>query len=323
MTSRERFRAIMNYGFVDRVPYFEEGIRPEVLRVWRRQGMSADQERRGLLTADPRIELELDLDPHPSVGRWPVRREDLADFRHRLDPEDPRRLPRSRRPPPGVAAQDAAVRMLRVHRGLFLSMGVKGWDRFREVMLLLGRDRDFVREAMQVQGEFNAALLERFLSADDIDAAIFSEPIGGNDRPLISPDMYADVVLDSYRPVMTVLRRFGVATIIFRTYGNARILLPRILDHGFNCLWACEVNSRAMDYRALRREFGQELRLIGGIDLDALRRGRRAIAREIRSRLPPLLADGGYVPLADGRVREDVSYKNYVYYRKLLREVTR
>jgi hypothetical protein len=29
------------------------------------------------------------------------------------------------------------------------------------------------------------------------------------------------------------------------------------------------------------------------------------------------------VPLADGRVREDVTFENYVYYRRLLEEVTR
>jgi hypothetical protein len=78
-----------------------------------------------------------------------------------------------------------------------------------------------------------------------------------------------------------------------------------------------------MDYRDIRREFGRDLRLIGGIDLDALRRGREAIRREIMEKVPPLLDSGGYIPLADGRVREDVLYENYLYYRELLADVTR
>jgi len=77
-----------------------------------------------------------------------------------------------------------------------------------------------------------------------------------------------------------------------------------------------------MDYRNLRREFGPELRLIGGIDLDALRRDKEAIRREVEEKVPPLLADGGYIPMADGRVRADVPFENYVYYRKLLEKVT-
>ena len=35
------------------------------------------------------------------------------------------------------------------------------------------------------------------------------------------------------------------------------------------------------------------------------------------------LVGGGYVPLADGRVRADVPFENYVYYRQLLEKVTR
>jgi uroporphyrinogen decarboxylase len=95
-----------------------------------------------------------------------------------------------------------------------------------------------------------------------------------------------------------------------------------MLKWGFNCLWACEVNIEEMDYRNIRQEFGRELRLIGGIDLDALRRDKDTIRSEIEEKVPPLVADGGYVPLADGRVRSDVPYENYVYYRELLQKVT-
>ena len=76
-----------------------------------------------------------------------------------------------------------------------------------------------------------------------------------------------------------------------------------------------------MDYRDLRQKFGRELRLIGGIDLDVLRRDKKAIRREVEEKVPPLVVDGGYVPLADGRVRIDVPFENYVYYRQLLQKV--
>jgi len=100
------------------------------------------------------------------------------------------------------------------------------------------------------------------------------------------------------------------------------VLIPSILKWGFNCLWACEVNVEAMDYRDLRREFGRDLRLIGGIDVDAVRQGKQAIRQEIEEKVPPLLADGGYVPLADGRIRQDMPFENYIYYRQLLIDIT-
>ena len=135
--------------------------------------------------------------------------------------------------------------------------------------------------------------------------------------------MYEKFVLKNYEPILDVLRRHNIATICLQTFANARMLIPSILKWGFNCLWACEVNIGAMDYRSLRKEFGRDLRLIGGIDLDALRKDKAAIQYEIEEKVPPLIEDGGFIPLADGRVRADVPFENYVYYRRLLENVTR
>ena len=323
MTSRKRFLRTMRFDKPDRTPYFEEGIRKNVIRAWRRQGLPKNTDISEMFPSDRREEIEVDLEPGPKLKKWPASRNELDVLKKSLDPQDPRRLPQkwSRR------VRDWQTRdhmlMLRVHRGFFLSMGVYGWDRFSEVIRLLIKDPDFVHEALAIQGEFAARMAERVLAEVEVDAAVFSEPIGGNDRPLLSPQMYEEFVLTSYQPVLDVLNRYGIETIILRTFANARILIPSILKWGFNCLWACEVNIEAMDYRDLRGEFGPKLRLIGGIDLDALRRDKAAIRREVEEKVPPLLAAGGYVPLADGRVRADVPFENYVYYRKLLEKVTR
>jgi hypothetical protein len=312
----------MQYGSPDRVPYFEEGIRSEVLRAWKKQGLSSESEFARMFPCDKREEIELESDPMRRLKRWPASRPELAMLRKRLDPEEPRRWPADwKKRVRGWRKRDEVL-MLRVHRGFFLSMGVFDWNRFVDVAMLTIEDPEFVRECMRIQGEFAAQMAERVLNEVEIDAAVFTEPIGGNDRPLLSPVMYEDFVLANHEPLLSLLKRHGVETIIFRTFANSRLLIPSILKWGFNCLWACEVNIEAMDYRELRSEFGRELRLIGGIDLDVLRRDRDALRQEIEEKVPPLLADGGYVPLADGRVREDVPFENYVYYRRLLEQVT-
>jgi hypothetical protein len=151
-----------------------------------------------------------------------------------------------------------------------------------------------------------------------VDAAVFSEPIAGNHGPLISPCTYSDLVLPAYQPLLDVLFSYGVETIILRTYANARALLPVVLQAGFNCLWAVETEPNAMDYRAIRQEFGSGVRLIGGIDVDVLRQGAQAVRQEIYVKVRPLLAQGGYIPLADGRVRSDMPFENYRFYRQFL-----
>jgi uroporphyrinogen decarboxylase len=322
MNSRERFLKTMAYGSPDRVPYFEEGIRRNVLRAWRNQGLTLDKDIAQMFPTDRREVIEMDLEPRPKFRRWPSSPAELDRLKRRLDPYGRGRMPRGWAKRVRSWKERDYVLMLRIHRGFFLSMGVYDWRRFAELMDLLIDDPEFVRGAMTIQGEFAAELAERVLRDVKVDAALFSEPIGGNDQPLISPQMYEDFVLTSYEPVLAVLKKYGVETIIFVTFANARVLVPSFLKRGFNCLWACEVNIEAMDYRDLRREFGRDLRLIGGIDLDALRRDKEAIRREIEEKVPPLLADGGYVPLADGRVRADVPFENYVYYRRLLEKVT-
>jgi uroporphyrinogen decarboxylase len=322
MNSRERFLETMRYGTPDRVPYLEEGLREGVLDVWRRQGLPRDKAFSQIFSFDKREEIEPNMDPRPAFRRWPTSRSGLDLLRRRLDPTDAKRLPANWAARVKAWKNRDHILTLWVHRGFFLSLGVGNWRRFREVMLLLKTDPEFIHEAMAIRGQFAARLAEKVLEAVDIDAAVFVEPIGGNDRPLISPKMYEEFVLTHYEPILEVIRRRSVQTIILLTFANPRPLIPSVIKWGFNCLWSSESNMETMDYRDLRREFGRNLRLIGGIDLDALRRGKDAIKREVEEKVPPLLEQGGYIPLADGRVREDVPFEHYRYYRRLLEKVT-
>jgi hypothetical protein len=76
-----------------------------------------------------------------------------------------------------------------------------------------------------------------------------------------------------------------------------------------------------MDYRRIRDEYGTQIGLIGGLDGDVLRTNPDAIQREVEQKVVPLLELGRYIPLADGRVRDDVPFENYAFYRRLLEKV--
>jgi len=311
----------MSYGQPDRVPYFEEGIREDVIKTWKTQGMPVGIPFSEIFSIDRRVEIMPELEPRPSLTRWPSERSDLITLDRSLDPDDPGRLPADWPLLVGSWSGHEDALMLRVHRGLYQTLGVSAWQRFSEVNTLLMDDPELVHEALEIQASFAARLVRRVLSEVEVDAAIFSEPISGNSGPLISPQMFEEFLFPSYKPVLEVLHEYGVKTIIFRTYANARILVPAVLKWGFNCLWACEDSVGAMDYGDLRREFGHELRLIGGINVDVLRKDKETIQREVEEKVPPLLEEGGFIPLADGRIRSYVPYENYVFYRTLLTKV--
>jgi len=320
MISKKRFHETMAYENPDRVPYFEEGIRDDVLQEWCNQGLDPNIKLSHLFHTDHFEEIAPELDPNPEF--WPKNSSELKKYQKHLKVEDPNRFQDNWDSIIETARQSDQVTVLRVHRGFFLTMGVYKWERFDKVLSLLYESPVFVNEYMAVHGDFALRMLQKVLNEVDLDAAIFSEPIGNNEGPLISPQMYESFVLENYLPLLNTLQSNKIKTIIFRTYANARIYIPTILKYGINCLWACETNAEAMDYRKIRKEFGRDLRLIGGLDLDVLHQGKDAIRREVLEKVPDLIADGGYIPLADGRVRKDVSFDNYVYYRQLLEKVT-
>jgi len=320
MNSKDRFFETLNYGSPDMLPYFEEGIRSDTLDSWYKKGLAEDFIPKEQFPSDEREEIRLDVEPHPYFKKWPSTFRELESLQKRLDSSEDSRLPENwdiQR-----LQNHNSVLMVRVHEGLFLSMGVNDGDTFTRLMYQLIDQPDFVREFMRIQGRFAAELAERVLKEVEFDAMVFSEPIGDNNGALVSPAMYEDFVLPSYEPLLRLANRYEVKTIICRTYANMKVLIPSLLKWGINCLWACEVEQGVMNYPTLRKEFGRDLRLIGGIDLDALREGKAEIKRAV-NRIIPLVEDGGYIPLADGRVRADVPFDNYVYYRELLRQITR
>jgi len=318
VNARERFAQTMRYGAPDRVPLFEEGLRDGVLEHWREQGLPPDADLSEMFHFDRRERIDVDIRRRPEPEKWPTSRRDLDVLRGCLDPEDPERFPEDWDRKVAEWRTRGHVLELWVHRGFFLAMGVGDWSGFERAVYQLADSPQLVREILDIYADFRAQLVDRVLGEVEVDCAFFSEPIGGSGGSLLSPKTYADVVLPSYRPIFDVLRKHRVDTIGVMTYTNIRRLIPAMMDAGINCLWAAETDSSAMDYRPLRDEFGRDLRLIGGIDLDVLYQDQAAIKREIERVVPPLLADGGYIPLADGRVRENVPFEGYAHYRRLL-----
>jgi len=320
MNSRERFYHTLNYGTPDMLPYFEEGIRSETLDTWHEQGLPVNFDPKKEFPSDERVEIRLEVDPLPEYKKWPSSMKDLERLRKHLDPNDPNRLPENW--DIEKLRGHESVLMVRPHEGFYLTMGVEDGASFTRLMYQLADQPDFVREFMRIQGEFAAELTEKLFAEVEFDALVMSEPIGDNNGSLISPSTYEEFVLPSYEPLLTLAHRYDVKTIICRTYASMKVLIPSLLKWGISTLWACEVEQSVMNYPALRKEYGRDLKLIGGIDLDALREGKDAIKRAVDD-LSGLIEDGGFIPLADGRVREDVPFENYVFYRELLREITK
>jgi len=103
--------------------------------------------------------------------------------------------------------------------------------------------------------------------------------------------------------------------------GNIDELIPLWLEGGVNGFLPMEV-AAGMDAVALRKKYGKNLILIGNIDKRALIKNKEAIRKEVMSKVPYLLSQGGYFPTIDHAVPPDVPFENYMYYLQFLRKIT-
>jgi hypothetical protein len=320
MNSRERFLATILGDRPDHPPLFPEGIREEVLLSWRTQGLPDGSVLDDLFCYDQFEQLDPDIYPNPEILDWSAPQQLLPLLRQRLDPEDPRRLPDNWSELVKGSGNRQYPLFLRIHQGLFLSLGIEDWRSFAPAILRLVDQPDFARQILAIQADFAAHLAEKILRQVDLDGVIFSEPIAGNHGALISAEMYRAFALQSYAPIFDVLRDHLVPAIIWRSYANPANLLPEVVKYPFNVLWLCETPPGKLTPDQVRQMIGSNLTLIGGIDTDVLRKGTRAIRQAVAA-VQPFVEEGHFIPLADGRVREDVPYSSYVFYRQELQRI--
>ena len=195
---------------------------------------------------------------------------------------------------------------------------LREWMGLVNLSYALYDDEDWIREMMDHLADLTLAMIEKVLAPLDvpIDNVQWWEDMAYNNGPLISPDHVRRLMVPNWRRVNDAMGRFGARVISIDSDGNNEKLIPIWLDSGINCVFPNEV-AAGSDVVALRREFGRDLLLMGGIDKRALAQGEEAIREELDRRLP-LIAEGGYIPEVDHAVPPDVSFENYCIYKKLL-----
>ncbi|MBI2914473.1 MAG: hypothetical protein HYY08_00955 [Firmicutes bacterium] len=254
----------------------------------------------------------------PQFVRFPVEtREDFRAFwRERM------------RPDPASRIGEGWVERLRGYRRRDFPMLVMA-DRwggfFGPLRNLVGVERlctlfydepAFVEEMMDAVADFIIDIMSRTLDHTDVDVFGFWEDMAYKAGPLIGPEMVRKFMLPRYGRVVDFLRSRGVEWIALDSDGDVMSLIPVWLDAGINLIYPFEVQS-GMDVARVRKSFGRELRMFGGVDKRALIGGRESIDAELE-RVAPVVREGGYIPTLDHSIPPDVSYANYCYYMERL-----
>lgn len=258
------------------------------------------------------------LDRMPMFLDYPVKdRTSWKQFKKRLDPKTPERLPSDWDAyVQKVNSSSAPTRLLVGSSFGFL----REWVGLERLLYMFYDDPSLIEDMMDQICYLETELISRVLRDIRVDFAWFWEDMAYKTGPLISPDMVRKFMIPRYRKVTDILSGNGIDAVFVDCDGNINNLIPLWLEVGINGFWPLEV-AAGVDAVSLRKKYGKQVILTGNIDKRALAKGKRAIREEVTSKVPYLLGIGGYFPCLDHGVPPDVTWENYRYFINLLREI--
>ena len=349
MTLHERFLSFMKFEGFDRIPLWEWGPWPSTLRRWQREGLREGHNAPQYAECENRVQCGVDLwmlpryvegvvledDQYvtkrtdhgvlmrvpkspdamsmPEHLKYPVKsREDWEELKKRFRAGDADRFP---------GDWEERCERWKQEGPVLIFQGPRSPSLFGFVRELMGAERtltafidepELVHDMMEFNTEFILGLLPRVLDEAPITSIFFWEDMCYRAGPLISPAMFRTFMLPRYQRITDLARSCGVDVIFVDSDGDVSQLIPLWIEAGINGVYPMEV-AAGMDVLALRREYGQDLLMTGGIDKRVLARGHEAIDAELEAKIP-LAAEGGYIPHIDHAIPHDVPYENFVYY---------
>ncbi len=241
-------------------------------------------------------------------------------YRPRLDPSRPERFPQNWDETIRAWSDPQRDRLLILPVGSLYGW-LRNWMGVENLSRLVYRDPKLFEEMVTAVADCIHGVIRRVLEAGAIfDAAAYWEDMCYNAGPLLGPRQFKQFIVPHYRRINDLLRRHGVPVIFVDCDGKIDALLPLWLETGVNCMFPIEVGTWGADPVKLRREYGRDLRMLGGFDKHILAQGKDEIVREVE-RLAPLVEDGGFIPFCDHRVPPDVPLANYRCYVEAARQV--
>jgi hypothetical protein len=238
-------------------------------------------------------------------------------FKERLDPATPQRYPADWGSyAAGINALDHPVSM---EVGGFFGY-INMWVGTEDLMYLFYDDPGLIDDMMDTVLQLELEMVRRVSRDIRLDWVWYWEDMAYKGGPMISPDMVRRHMMPRYRTLNEVIRGAGCDVIYLDCDGNIDQLLPLWLEAGINLFWPLEC-AAGMDPVALRRKYGREIILAGGLDKRELMRDRESIRREVMSKVPYLVETGPYFPSPDHLVPIDMPFENFCYYVDLLREI--
>jgi hypothetical protein len=201
------------------------------------------------------------------------------------------------------------------------------WDMVRELM---GEEQacvgyycqpELMRDIMNTIQETSVKVLERVTDRIQIDQLYVHEDMAGRGGPLIGPKQVTEFVAPYYQACWDCVSSRGTRLFNQDSDGFMMPVMDAFLACGVNVMHPFEP-AAGMDIVEVRKKYGKQVAMIGGIDKHVLRKTRADIRRELEYKMQPMMqATGGMIYGLDHRIPNGTPLENYRFYVKLGREI--
>ena len=147
------------------------------------------------------------------------------------------------------------------------------------------------------------------------------EDMAYNKASLVSPNFVKKYMVPGYKKIVEILKNNNVDALILDCDGNIDELLPIWVDCGINAIYPIE-RAAGMDPIKMRKQFGKNLVLVGGVDKRELAKGKPEIDAQV-SMVKELASQSGYLVNCDHNMAPDISYENIVYFINEVRKLNK
>jgi len=179
-----------------------------------------------------------------------------------------------------------------------------------------------IHKMMQQWLELADAVTTRVQQHVEIDELFLAEDISYNHGLLISPDMIREFLFPYYSQLIANIRSRQKNKRLFiqiDTDGFLGDTIDLYLEIGMDVMSPFEI-AAGNDVVQIAKKY-PNLVMCGGIDKRVLADGKEAIDDYLGRVIPLMVKRGGYIPTCDHGVPDNVSYENYMYYRKRMMQL--
>jgi hypothetical protein len=323
MNHVERFRAMMNFQPVDRLPMCEWAMWWDAtIDRWKTEGLPAE------LHSVFEIAQYFGLDPYQQfwfsttdatiealqhhVEGIVSTMDDYLKLRPRFFPDHAPAI-ESMRPWAELQDRGEAVVWITLEGCFWFPRTLMG---FSKISLAFYDQPELIHQINEDLTQFNLKILDRVEKVCKPTFVTIAEDMSYNNGPMISERHFREYLAPYYRRIVPRLKEMG-ATVIVDTDGDPTLLAPWLMSEGIDGILPLE-RQAGVDGMTLRNKF-PELRMIGHYDKMVMTKGEAAIRQEFE-RLLPLMRSGGFLPSVDHQTPPGVSLEQYRTYLKLLKE---